>query len=157
IDNEYRAFDRVRELIAEIEVFGQAHAQSLVLAGALHLRALVASGEGAPATAVRLLEQALQLRRPLADQQGVVQSLTRLGHVRMDRGHSELAAEAFAEAIQGAASSGERVRIIRALEGFARCFADTDAAVRLAAAADAERQVMGAVPWPTERLYLNEW
>ena len=159
IETEYGALDRVRQLIAEIEVFGRTHDQPLVLAGGLHLRALVASGEGAPSTAVRLLEQALERRRSLADQQGVVKSLTTLGHVQMDLGHTDLAVAAFAEAIQGAGRSGERIRIIRALEGFARCCAerDAEAALQLASAADTQRQAMGAVPWPKERQYLSDW
>jgi len=34
---------------------------------------------------------------------------------------------------------------------------DADAAVRLAGAADGQRQALGAVPWPSERRYLDDW
>jgi non-specific serine/threonine protein kinase len=56
-------------------------------------------------------------------------------------------------------ASGERIRLIRALEGVARALAqtDADAAVRLAGAADAQRRVLGALPWPSERRYLDGW
>jgi tetratricopeptide (TPR) repeat protein len=132
---EVRAFDRARELIVEIERFARARQRPLEQAGLLHLRALLAAGEGAYMTATQLYQQALELRRPEHDQQGIVKTLTGLGHARFDVGQTQAALAAFVEAMHGARSSGERVRLIRALEGCARCFAptDADAAVRLAA------------------------
>jgi non-specific serine/threonine protein kinase len=55
--------------------------------------------------------------------------------------------------------SGERHRVLRALEGIARALAinDADAAVRLAGATGAQRQAIGAVAFPSERRYLDRW
>ena len=77
--------------------------------------------------------------------------LTTLGHVRLDQGQRLAALEAFVEAMQRAQMSGERICLIRALEGCARCFAasDADAGVRLAGTTDAHRRVLGARQWPT--------
>jgi len=152
-------FDRVRQLVAEIEVFARAPNRPLLAAGALYLRGLVAAGEGAASTAVKLFEQTLELRRPAADQQGLVKTLTSLGHAQLDRRQPALAIGAFAEAVQLARASGERVRVVRALDGLARCLAVTnaDVAVRLAGAAHAERQALGTQLWPTERKYLDQW
>ena len=82
-----------------------------------------------------------------------MKSLTSLGHLRLDQGQTATALAAFAEATRLARASGERVRLIRALEGWARGLAsrDADAAVRLAAAAQRQRETLGAAPWPSER------
>jgi non-specific serine/threonine protein kinase len=63
------------------------------------------------------------------------------------------------EAVERARTSGELIRLLRALEGCARCVvnSDADAAVRLAGATERQRQALGAVPWPSERRYLNKW
>jgi DNA-binding CsgD family transcriptional regulator/tetratricopeptide (TPR) repeat protein len=151
--------DRIRQLAAEVEDTAETDQQPVWLAGALHLRALAAATDGDSATAAGLLERALTLHRPADDQEGIVKSLTALGHVRMDQGQRLAALDAFAEAMQRAQMSGERIRLIQALEGCARCFAagDADAAVRLAGATDAHRRVLGARPWPTEQRYLDSW
>ena len=60
--------DLLRRLIAEIEVIDHAGRQTYVRAGALHLKALVAVGEGKDAAAATLLEQALALWRPARNQ-----------------------------------------------------------------------------------------
>jgi DNA-binding CsgD family transcriptional regulator len=77
--------------------------------------------------------------------------------MRVDLGQTEAALSAFTEAIQRARASGEQVRLIRALEGCARCYAtiDADAAVRIASACDRQRTTLGTVAWPTERHYLD--
>ncbi len=151
--------ERVLRLVAEIEAIAEAEPAPLLLAGALNLRALVAADAGDFAAAARLLEQALVLRRPHDDQQGLVKSLTSLGHVRLDQGQPVAGLDAFLEAVRLARASGERVRLIRALEGCARGLAasEPDAAVRLAGATAAQRQAIGAVAWPSERRCLGGW
>jgi predicted ATPase/DNA-binding CsgD family transcriptional regulator len=149
--------DRARQLIAQVEVLGRARQEPVVLAAAMHLRALVAAADGAMATAAQLLEQALAQRGP--DQQGIVKSLTVLGHVRLDLGQDRAALDAFAEAMRRTRASGERFWLIRALEGCARWLAagDAEAAVRLAGATDVQRQTLGIVPWPSEQRNLDGW
>ena len=156
---EFGEFDTVRELIDEVEDIARASERPLYAAGALHLRGLVSAGEGATTTAVRLFEQALELRRPANDQQGIVKTLTSLGHAQLDLGQAAHAMVSFAEAIDKTRQSGERIRLVRALEGVARCLSRTnpDAAVRLAGLADTHRQGLGTVLWPTELGYLESW
>ncbi|MBV9353894.1 MAG: hypothetical protein JO023_00055, partial [Chloroflexi bacterium] len=156
---ELAGADRARQLIAELEGIGHARQEPVVLSRALHLRAVVAASEGAVATATSLIEQALALVRPSANQQLIVIELTSLGHIRIDQGQPAAALAAFAESIKLARASGERVRLIHALEGCARCLAasDPDAAVRLAGATAAQRRSLGVEPWPSERRYLDGW
>src|SRR6185312_5105832 len=134
IGYEYGELDEVRRLIGEVEEIARVRQRPLYAAGALHLRGLVAAAQGATTTAVRLFEQALELRRPANDQQGIVKTLTSLGHVQVDLGQNAAAVVSFAEAVDRTRRSGERVRLVRALEGAARCisFGNPDAAVRLA-------------------------
>ncbi len=149
--------ERARQLIAQIEALGRARQEPVALAAAMHLRALLAAADGAMAMAAQLLEQALAQRGP--DQQGIVKSLTVLGHVRLDLGQDRAALDAFSEAMRRTRASGERFWLIRALEGCARWLSssDAEAAVRLAGATDAQRLTLGIVPWPSERRYLDSW
>jgi non-specific serine/threonine protein kinase len=126
---------------------------------ALHLKALIALNESRPSDATSLLEESLAFWTHAADQRWTVVTLTTLGHARLDQGQTLPALEVFAEAIGRARASGERVRVIRALEGCAGCFStvDPDAAVRLAGAVDTQRQALGTVCWPTERRSLDAW
>ena len=150
---------RARQLIAQVEEIGQARGSSYAHAGAILEKAMVAAIEGDTVAASGLLEQALLLARRTRDQQMLVIILTRLGHVRLDQRQRAAALAAFAEAVQLARASGERIRLVRALEGVARGLAETkaDAAVRLAAATDSQRLSLGVVPWPSERRCLGEW
>jgi predicted ATPase/DNA-binding CsgD family transcriptional regulator len=149
--------DQVMRHIAEVEAVGQTRQDSVLLGAAMHLRALLAAASGDVAAAARLLDEALALRGP--DQQGIVKSLTALGHVRLELGQRAAALEAFADAMRRARASGERIRLIRSLEGVARWLAarDPSAAVRLAAATDGQRHVLGAELWPSERRFLDSW
>jgi len=149
--------DRAGQFIAEAEAIGRARQDTVPLAAAMHLRALVAAAHGAVTLAAQLLEQALAMRGP--DQQGVAKSLTALGHVRLDQGLDRAALDAFAEAVRRTRASGERISLVRALEGCARWLAasNVEAAVRLAGATDAQRQSLGTIPWPSERRNLDDW
>ncbi len=154
---ELGQLDRARQLIAEVESLARARQDPVAEAAALHLRAVVAAADGATSTAAQLLEQSLAQRGP--DQQGMVKSLTVMGHVRLDLGQDRAAFEAFADAMRRTRASGERFWLIRALEGCARWLStsDAEAAVRLAGATDAQRLTLGTVPWPSERQYLDSW
>ncbi len=149
--------DRARQMATEVETMARGREDTVALGAAMHLRALVAAADGAVSLAAQLLEQALTLRGP--DQQGTVKSLTVLGHVRLDLGQHQAALEMFTEAVRRTGASGERFWLIRALEGMARWVAPSNpiAAVRLAGATDAQRHLLGTVPWPSERRYMQTW
>ncbi|MBV9327107.1 MAG: AAA family ATPase [Chloroflexi bacterium] len=157
--NELGEVDRLRQVIADIQTIAHAWSNAELQNAATHLEALLASAEGRAEAAQALLETELAFERPMANQQAIVRTLIDLGHVRLDRGRLDAAIEAFTEAIQLAQVSGERIRLIRALEGFARCLAagNADAAVRLAGFAAGVRQTIGAVPWPSEQRHLDSW
>jgi non-specific serine/threonine protein kinase len=148
-----------QRLIAELEAIGQTRNDPFALSTARYEKGLLAVARGETAAASDLLEQALRLVRSTGYHTGLVYTLTALGHVRLTQGRRETALPLFAEVIRLVQASGERVRLIRALEGVARGLAqtDADAAVRLAGAADAQRRAIGAVPWPSERRYLDSW
>ncbi len=152
-------FDQVHELIREVELIARTRERPLYAAGALNLRALIAAGQGATTTAVRLFEQALEVRRPANDQQGIVKTLTSLGHVQVDLGQNAAALVSFGEAVDATRRSGERIRLVRALEGAARCISleNPDAAVRLAGVTDAQRRALGTLRWPSEAGFLESW
>jgi predicted ATPase/DNA-binding NarL/FixJ family response regulator len=149
--------ERARSCIAEYEAIGRARGDQYALASGLYERGLVATVEGDAAVADRFFEESLA--RTMNYQQGIVVILTSLGHTRLDQQQREPALAAFREAVDLARVSGERHRLLRALEGVARGLAtsDPDAAVRLAGATDRQRQAIGAVAFPSERRYLERW
>jgi predicted ATPase/DNA-binding NarL/FixJ family response regulator len=151
--------EHARRLIAEIQAMGEARGDPYPLAAVALFRGLLAAADGDASAAARTIEHALALVRTHHNQQGIVVALTSLGHVRLDQGQSAAALAAFAEAIQLAHASGEHVRLLRALDGFARVIAttDADAAVRLAGATAVQRQALDIVPHPSERRYLDGW
>jgi non-specific serine/threonine protein kinase len=159
VQSEIGDDDQLRRLIEEIEAIGHERGEPILAAAGLHLRALIAIHEGRQAMAADLLEQELEIRRPAGGQQGIIKALTIIGHVRLEQGQSRAASAALMEAVERARTSGELIRLLRALEGCARCVvnSDADAAVRLAGATERQRQALGAVPWPSERRYLNKW
>jgi predicted ATPase/DNA-binding CsgD family transcriptional regulator len=116
----------------------------------------IAEASGDTALAARLLSEALDLFRSVADQQAICVASIELAHVLFDRHLSGRAAAAFAEALDLAHTSGERILLARALEGKARSLAGVRAAtaVRLAGAADSLRSSIGASAWPSDRRRL---
>jgi non-specific serine/threonine protein kinase len=129
----------------------------VAVAAALHLRALIAARGGDPAQASRVMHEALDLERRLMDQQRLVETLTELGHVEFEQGHINEALNAFGEAVELAAASGERICLIRALEGVARTVAASrpEVAVQLAAISAHFRAELGAAAWPHDRQVLR--
>jgi non-specific serine/threonine protein kinase len=151
--------ERARRYIDEVEAIGRANGDRYAVASAVFERGVLAAADGDAEAAAKLLEQALVLVRASENQQGTIDVLTALGHVRLDQGQREKPHAAFLEATRLAQASSERVRLVRALEGCARCFArtDKDAAVRLAGAAAGQRQDLGMLLWPSERRCLDGW
>jgi DNA-binding CsgD family transcriptional regulator len=159
VESEIGDDDQLRRLIEEIEAIGHERGEPILAASGSHLRALIAVHEGHLAMAADLLEQELAVRRPAGGQPGIIKALTILGHVKIDQGQSRAASAALMEAVERARTSGELIRLLRALEGCARCIVNfnADAAVRLAGATDRQRQALGAAQWPSERHYANDW
>ena len=159
VASEIGEVEELRELIRDIDDIARDRRDSVLSACVVHLNALVAKRVGDSLTAAELLEQELATRRAEGGQQAIIKALTILGHVRVDLGQHPAALRAFSAAIARARATGERVRLIRALEGYARCLStsDPESAVRLAGATDGQRQLFGAVPWPSERQYLDAW
>jgi non-specific serine/threonine protein kinase len=132
------------------------HAHALILRGG------AAARRGELAIAEQALEQARDLAQRLTYPRMTILVLTELGHVLLDFGKAAPAGAAFREALESALESGERIRIARAFEAIARLAAiqpdGPAAAVRLAAAATALRNSLGAAPWPRDlrrgRLWL---
>jgi predicted ATPase/DNA-binding CsgD family transcriptional regulator len=152
------------ELAFAREVVGQCQAQDLdsqpPLAAWLRLvEARLAEAAGDQALAFKLLSEALEMSRAVSQQQAIVTSLVELGHVQLERNSNAQAMESFAEAIELAHQSGERIQLARALEGLARGYAahQPAAAVRLAGAADRLRIAMGAIAWPSDKRRLEAW
>jgi non-specific serine/threonine protein kinase len=85
--------------------------------------------------------------------------LIELGHVQFESGSAGKAIACLREAVALAQRSGEQFQLARALEGLARCSAAQHpaSAVRLAAAADRARSVMGAGPWPSDKRRRDGW
>ena len=158
VAHEFGDTDRVRELAADIDTLGQAPPEPVVQGMALEIKALLASSSGDARARVVFLEKAVELHRQAGFQQALVRSLTNLGHARLDQMHGAEALEAFAEAMHLARASGERIRLIRALEGCARGIATSgaEAAVRLAGAVHGQRQALGARLWPSEQRYFDD-
>jgi predicted ATPase/DNA-binding NarL/FixJ family response regulator len=156
---EFGDTERARASISEFEAIGRARGDPYALAAAVYERGLVAAVEGDAAAATRLFEESLARTRAMGYQQGIVVALTSLGHARLDQRQRAAALVAFGEAIDLARALGERHRVLRALEGVARCLtmSDADAAVRLAGATDGQRRAIGALPFPSERRYLDRW
>jgi predicted ATPase/DNA-binding CsgD family transcriptional regulator len=156
---ELRDAEGARASISEYEAIGRARGDQYALASGLFERGLVAAIEGDPVLAARLFEESLARARTMKYQQGIVVILTSLGHTRLDLQQREAALAAFGEAMDLARVSGERHRLLRALEGVGRAIAgsDADAAVRLVGATDSQREVIGAVAFPSERRYLERW
>jgi predicted ATPase/DNA-binding NarL/FixJ family response regulator len=159
VANEAGDVERVRQLVGQIEAMAETEQQPRWLAGALQLRALAAVCDGDLAGAASLLERALEVCQPANDPQGIVMLLSLLGHVRLDQGQRLAALDAFLEAMQRAQGAGQRIRLIRVLEGCGRCLvaSDPDAAVRVAGATDAQRSALGAQAYPSEQRYLDGW
>jgi predicted ATPase/DNA-binding NarL/FixJ family response regulator len=156
---EFGDASHARELIAEIEAIGEARRDPFALASAANSRGQLAAAKGDAAGAVRLFEHAVAIVRSTGNRQGTLVALTNLGHARFDEGQLGAALEAFGEAVELAYHSGERVRLLRALDGAARVVAGTnaDAAVRLAGMTHGHREVLGAAAFPSERRHLESW
>jgi DNA-binding CsgD family transcriptional regulator len=123
------------------------------------LEGRLATASGELELAQTYLVQALDVSRELHEQTAVITALVELGNVELERNATPAARHAFAEAIELARRSGERIQLARALEGIG-CALSADRpslAVRLVSAASRLRSLMNARPWPRDRRRVAEW
>jgi DNA-binding CsgD family transcriptional regulator len=151
--------DRARDLADDFEARGQSWEPTLAAAAAALLRGLVAAGSGDAVTAERLLAHAFELQKPTEYLQFRIMVLILLGHARLDLELVDQAKRDFAAALQEAYDAGERLRITRGLEGFARSVASKQpaAAAQLASVAAALRARLGALAWPRDVRRMDAW
>jgi predicted ATPase/DNA-binding CsgD family transcriptional regulator len=130
-----------------------------IAAWLVFLKARVAEASGDSTLARALLVDTLQRSRALPEQQAIMSALVELGHVEVDRQATASALASFVEAVELAYGAGDRILLVRALEGLARCsVADRPAAAtRLAGAAAGLRLRMGATPWPSDCRRQAAW
>jgi predicted ATPase/DNA-binding CsgD family transcriptional regulator len=155
---ELNALQRARSLIDQCEAQGRE--LNAPLAGwLLFLKGRLAAACDDTLLAESLLTEALQLSYALPEQQAIIVTLLELGHVQLVRHASARASWTFAEAIELASASGERLPLVRALEGLAGSVAadHPSAGIRLAGAAAGLRSAMGASAWPSDRRRVDAW
>lgn len=118
----------------------------------------VARDQGDYAVARSLYEESLAIFRELGDKWGIASSLTDLGHVAGDQGDYAAARSLHNESLVIVGELGDKRGIARVLEGFvglAAAQAEQERALRLAAAAAALRETIGAPLPPAEQARLE--
>jgi DNA-binding CsgD family transcriptional regulator len=122
-------------------------------------RAQLAERRGDYAEAERLLAAAVEAQRDLGDQVGILESLILRGTVAVESGDRNLAATLLLEALDLALSFGSRIRLARLLEAVAALLVDwqPEVCVHMAAAAEQLRNVLRALPFPSEQARLGRY
>jgi DNA-binding CsgD family transcriptional regulator len=151
--------DRALALASECEEHANASQQPLAAATATAIEAIIQARCRHDSPAAQRLIEALDVLRPMKGRTLAMLLLNELGHLMLDQRKTTEAHGAFQEAIELAYAGAERLRLARALEGFARCLSNRhpERAVRIAAAVDHLRQVVRAVPFPSDRQRLAGW
>jgi predicted ATPase/Tfp pilus assembly protein PilF len=124
----------------------------------IHNAALVALDLGQWDEAATMLRRAYDLARELGDRTEMAYALADLVRVEVERGRLEAAAAALAESLPRATSAGIRVIVPLLLEGagsLAAARSEHALAVRLWAAASAERTASGFVNMPADERLLD--
>lgn len=126
---------------------------------ALYVLGGVAARRGDRAQARSLHEASLALDHELGDHQGRAQSLIALAGDVLSYGDARAARQLYAESLTLAEQAGDRLTLARGLEGLAGLIATEwpERAVRVAGAADALRESLGATAHPAERDHLRTW
>ena len=129
------------------------------IAGMLGLLGRDALGRGEYATARQLLEESAALQRAQGFQQALAWSSSALAQVAVAEGDAALAGRLLAEGLALARDTGDLLAVARGLEGVAALVEPgrPERAVRLAAAAAALREALGADLLPAERARLERW
>src|SRR5262249_15361834 len=105
------------------------------------------------------LDESVALERQTGDRQGLSWSLLALARYAALDGDVAQAGRLCAEALQLAQQAGDRLVLARGLEGVAALVSRDmpELAVRLAGAADALREALGARVLPAESVRLTRW
>jgi predicted ATPase len=129
------------------------------MARALNAPALAATPATEIDTVRRWLVESVALARHTGDGQGLSWSLLALARYTDRDGDVAQAGRLCEEALRLAQQSGDRLLLARGLEGVAALVAKEtpELAVRLAGAADALREALGARLLPAERARLGHW
>lgn len=120
-------------------------------------RLAVTQGDATPAFGE--LEETVAFQRTLEDRQGLVFSLPTLARVVLGQGHTARAGELLAEGLQLAHEADDRLALARGIEAIATLVSDhqPQRAVRLAEAAAALREALGAELTPADHEQLARW
>jgi predicted ATPase len=119
----------------------------------------LAAREGDAESARAFFDRGLALQRSLGDHQGEAQTLISLAEIADVAGDAERSGELYGSALRRAYAGNQRREIAVCLEGLAigARGAEAERGVRIAASADALRELSGTYPWPGERARLEQW
>jgi non-specific serine/threonine protein kinase len=111
------------------------------------------------ATARAQLEEAVTFQRELGDRQGLLLSLPTLAQLALGEGDTQRAAQLLEEGLALAREAGDKLSLARGLEAVAYMLAQDrpETAVRVAGAAAALRDTLGAHLTPSDRDRLGQW
>ena len=141
-----------------IALFKELRDQQGVALGLGHLGD-VARAQDDPAAARALYRESLGLFQKLGNKWGAANVLTELGEVALDQEDTLFAHQVFEESLVLFGDLGDRRGLVRSLEGYAELAAhdgQAERAFRLAGAADALRQALGAPPAPADQARLEQ-
>ncbi len=125
----------------------------------LSMRAILAERAGDQPHADALLTEAVELERAVDSRPGLIEVLTTTGVIMVARGQEMRAIDPLREALALAASHGSHARLARVLEAVTGLVARTHpgASVRLAAAGQGLRDILGARALPSERARVGRF
>ncbi len=151
-------YARARSLYQECEASFTELGDRSGVAWSLDYQGDLARELGEPETARALYEQSLSVFRALGDSWGIASTLADLGNLAFERNDHSQARILFGESLQIFQLLESKRGIARILECFACSAADDqpELALRLAGAAAALRQTVGAPPSPAERDRLEK-
>jgi non-specific serine/threonine protein kinase len=128
------------------------------IANSLNSLGIVARNQGDLTAARALFEESLAIRQELGDKQGVANLLNNLGLVAENQGDYMLARSLLRESLMTLRELGDRLNIAKLLESLASLAtvqAQPQDALRLAGAAAALRESIGAPLSPADRIELE--
>ena len=147
-------FQRARRLLEQLVASSQARGDIRAFTSALNGLGDVAAAEGNHDAARRYYQESLARYREIDDRWGIARVLADLATVDLHAEDYEVADRSLMEALQAFRALGHQRGVARQLEALSRCAGNQsrhEAAVRLAGAAAAIRQRIGAPNKPLER------
>jgi tetratricopeptide (TPR) repeat protein len=144
-----RAEGLIREALACARAAGDRRGVGLTL----RTLGLIATERGAPDQGVAYLEEGVAVLRALGDNWGVAAASIDLGNALVEAGDAAAARRCLIEVLALARPDGARIHLVHGLNGLGRAAAQGDPALaaQLWGAAEALREVVGAIPTPLER------